>query len=287
MTDRYSLGIVGYPLAHSHSPVIHHAALRAAGLEGEYLRYPIPAGPEGLASLPTLLGRVRSGEVQGLNVTVPHKRAVLPHLDRLTPAAQAIGAVNTISMEGEELVGDNTDAPGFAADLDRFLTQAGISGQRALVLGAGGSARAVVYALLMRGWRLAIAARRLEQALEIMASFQSAPGITETRITPLPLDPRELRFRPCSLLVNTTPVGMHPDVDRCPWPDGTPFPEGAAVYDLVYNPEETLLVRTARAAGHPADTGLGMLVEQAALAFERWTGHAAPRQAMRRAAETN
>jgi len=286
MADFIALGLVGYPLSYSHSPAIHRAALAELGLDGDYELYPIPRDPHETMALENILDRVRSGELQGLNVTVPHKQIVMPYLDRLTTTAAIIGAVNTIFLENGQLVGDNTDAHGFTVDLAEFRGEAGTDGGKALILGAGGSARAVAHALLENGWRLTLAARRLEQALAIAESFGARASFTETRITPLPLDERELRFVPCDLLVNTTPVGMHPDVSRSPWPDGLPFPHGAAVYDLVYNPVETQLVRKARQTGHPAVTGLGMLVEQAALAFERWTGREAPRQVMRRAAES-
>ena len=114
------LGLIGHPLGHSLSPKIHTAALKACGLQGEYSLFPI--APEDMQGLKDLLTRVRGGEIHGLNVTIPHKQNVIPLLDELTPTAQAIGAVNTISMRNGKLVGDNTDAPGFLADLQNFLT---------------------------------------------------------------------------------------------------------------------------------------------------------------------
>jgi shikimate dehydrogenase len=146
----------------------------------------------------------------------------------------------------------------------------------ALILGAGGSARAVAYALLYAGFEITIAARRLQQAEEIQRHFPAF----RNRIAPIDLGSLADLVGSHNLIVNTTPVGMRPNIHASPWPAGVPFPEDAAIYDLVYNPIETMLVREAQAAGRKAVNGLGMLVEQAALAFERWTGLVAPRDAM-------
>jgi shikimate dehydrogenase len=266
------LGLIGYPLGHSLSPVIHRAALSSCGLEGSYSLFPVP--PEEGRGLEKLLGEVRSGGITGLNVTIPHKQAVIEFLDRLTPRARTIGAVNTIYLRENELIGDNTDAPGFLSDLKRFLSTAGHldTDQQALVLGAGGSARAVVYALLSDGWQVTIAARRMEQAEQLAASM----GDDQVKTTDLMFS--NLEISRVSLVVNTTPVGMTPQTNQSPWPLHIPFPPDAAIYDLVYNPEETRLVREARQAALPATTGIGMLIEQAALAFEIWTGQRLKRQ---------
>ncbi|MBI3174827.1 MAG: shikimate dehydrogenase [Chloroflexi bacterium] len=269
------LGLIGYPLGHSLSPKIHHAALEACGLQGEYSLFPI--APDDLQGLRNLLTHMRNGEIHGLNVTIPHKQNVIPLLDELTPTAQAIGAVNTISMRDGKLTGDNTDAPGFLTDLggltgsrpDRKTAHQTSEVSKALVVGAGGSARAVVYALTHAGWDVTLSARRPEQA-QALASEYHLPIYQ----FPIP-DSQPPTF---DLLVNTTPLGMSPNVGASPWPEHLAFPKDAAVYDLVYNPRETKLVRDARAAGLPARTGLGMLIEQAALAFEIWTGHRPPRE---------
>ncbi len=284
----YRLGLTGWPLGHSLSPGLHRAALHALGLEGEYRLYPIPPGdPSALAGL---LGKVRSGELHGLNVTIPHKQAVITGLDRLTSLARATGAVNTVFFEGDDLVGDNTDAPGFALSLRHFLESSpqlqstpASAANRALVLGAGGAARAVVYALVSAGWRVGVAARRVEQARALADGLQPAPA-QGGPISAASLEPDAVRALvgecPPDLVVNATPAGMAPDVLSSPWPSGVCLPPRAAVYDLVYNPRETKLLREARAAGLPASGGISMLVEQAALAFERWTGRSAPREPM-------
>ena len=277
MEMAFNLGLTGYPLGHSLSPKIHTAALASCGLEGEYFLFPLP--PDDLDGLKALLARVRRGELHGLNVTIPHKQAVIPLLDALTPTAQAVGAVNTISIQNGHLTGDNTDAPGFLADLKRFMAitkyQLPIANRQsqivnhksALVLGAGGSARAIVYALVSDGWEVMVAARRLEQAKGLARRYaQNVSVLDFLHLSSFILHPSFL------CIINTTPLGMSPRTDASPWPAGLPFPPNAAVYDLVYNPRETQLVREARAAGLPAVTGLGMLIEQAALSFEIWTG---------------
>lgn len=281
MVEAYRLGLTGWPLKHSLSPALHQAALASLGLEGDYRCFPVEPLPEGVEPMRDLLGRMRTGELKGLNVTVPHKESVINYLDRLTTTAERIGAVNTIFMDGYNLVGDNTDRDGFLADLD--FTRAPAIGH-ALVLGAGGAARAVVDGLYGRGWKVWVAARRFRQAQEVAESLNRP---RKPAIIPLKLEPRTLTevIEKVTLIVNATPLGMKPHSDTTPWPEGVGFPEHALVYDLVYMPQETRLTRAARVAGLPAVTGLGMLVEQAALAFERWTGNPAPRHAMRLAAE--
>ena len=260
MTAYYHLGLLGFPLEHSRSPELHHGFLRACGLKGEYRLYEIP--PEQPERLRALLHDLRRGRLHGLNVTIPHKQRVLPWLDRLTPAAKAIGAANTLWAEDGLLWGDNTDAPGFLADLQAQFGAALVPG-RALVLGAGGAARAVVYALRHAGWQVAVSARRFDQAQTLCAAPENAcrpvPWEARGHTTPLP-----------DLLVNATPLGMTPHEDASPWPPDAPLPPW--VYDLVYNPPATRLIRQARAAGARAANGWGMLVAQAALAFARWTG---------------
>ena len=271
------LGLTGYPLGHSLSPKLHAAAFQSVGLDGEYRLYPVsPDEPAGLAGL---LGRVRSGELLGLNVTIPHKQTVIPLLDELTPSAQGIGAVNTVYLKDGKLIGHNTDAPGFTVDLRRSLGQQ--TAGRVLVLGAGGAARAVVYALLTNGWDVTMAVRRadVEMAQALSASFERQSANGAPRFVLLEAALLRPLLQDIQLLVNTTPLGMSPAIDASPWPENLEFPQ-AAVYDVVYNPRETLFVRQARAAGLRAETGLGMLVAQAALSFETWTGRAPAIDAM-------
>lgn len=292
----YKLGLIGWPLEHSLSPAIHNAALHALFLRGEYHAYPIPSLPGGTGELIGLLERMRCGDIHGLNVTLPHKQTVIPWLDELTPTAAAIGAVNLIFSNGNRLVGDNTDGKGFLTDLRRFLNEIGDyhrgSRTTALVLGSGGSARAVAYALAQEGWSVTVAARRLGQARLLASELAlTLSGDTAGRaahphpIIPIALEPVSLSHVKPDLIVNATPVGMSPGVAACPWPPDLNFPAGVVVYDLIYDPRETTLVRRARAACLPSTHGLGTLIEQAALSFERWTGLLAPQQVMRQAVD--
>ena len=270
------LGLIGHPLGHSLSPKIHAAALKACNLEGSYSLFPI--APDDMQSLKDLIDRVRSGEITGLNVTIPHKQNVIKFLDELTATAKAIGAVNTTYLRHKKVIGDNTDAPGFLTDLKRNFSSFGFH-PSALILGAGGSARAVLYALINDGWDVTIAARRIEQAQHLADSFanyelsQSIPAGLITNLT-------DFRLSTFDLLVNTTPIGMTPNTDHSPLPENISLLKHTKIYDLVYNPRETKLVRDARSQGLQATTGLGMLIEQAALGFELWTGVKPPKDTL-------
>ena len=270
------LGLIGFPVGHSLSPKIQDAALKACGLEGEYSLFPIH--PDDMQALKDLLACVRSGEITGLNVTIPHKQNVIPFMDELTPTAKAIGAVNVMYMRESKLIGDNTDAPGFLADLKKAFDFSSFRlHPSALVLGAGGSARSVVYALLNDGWSVTIAARRLEQAQQLASQFEGANVIELNFQT----------FQPSNfqLIVNTTPLGMTPNIDQSPLPENTSLSTHTKIYDLVYNPRETKLVRDARSQELQATTGFGMLIEQAALGFELWTGYRLPSEVFRNAVD--
>jgi shikimate dehydrogenase len=275
-----SLGLIGYPLSYSLSPRLHAAALHRMGINGEYQLYPVPPLPQGASQLGAILERMRRGEVDGLNVTIPHKQTVLFQMDTFTDTAEAIGAVNTILPQQGRLIGDNTDAAGFLADLRRVLPNT-LRPRCALVLGAGGAARAVVYSLLSTGWEVTVAARRFEQAEDLADSlYVSQDPIRRAIPSDLRVDSLKRLLPGIGLLVNASSAGMIPNIEGSPWPVEVPFPEQAFVYDLVYKPPETALISQARAAGLPAANGMGMLIEQAALALERWSGHPVPRQAM-------
>lgn len=278
MPENYSLGLIGFPLGHSLSPVLHQTALAEAGLNGKYELYPISPLPEGQTELEALLNRLRSGELNGLNVTIPHKQSVISLVDELTPSAAAMGAVNTLIMKSGRLVGDNTDAPGFWGDLAHLPIQ---NANSALVLGAGGAARAVVYALLTRGWSVRITDLHPEQADSLYTHY-TAQQLDSSKLEVIPLSPQALEWAGADsdLVVNTTPMGMHPNMESCAWPEKIALPAHACIYDVVYNPMETRLLKRAAAAGLPCRNGLGMLVEQAALAFERWTGYSPSRSRM-------
>ena len=267
------LGLIGYPLGHSLSPKIHDAALKVCGMEGDYSLFPI--APDDTQGLKDLLARVRSGEITGLNVTIPHKQAVIEFMDELTPTAKIIGAVNVIYMRDDKLIGDNTDAPGFLSDLKHFFAndQSETANRKsAIILGAGGSARAIVYALVNDDWNVVVVARRVEQAQQLASQYEGVHAME--------LNMQTFQLSNLQLIVNTTPLGMTPNIDQSPLPENLSLPQHIAIYDLVYNPRETKLVRDARAKGLHATTGLGMLIEQAVLAFQLWTGQVPPRNSL-------
>lgn len=282
--DHYSLGLIGYPLEHSISPSLHQAALRALQLSGEYKLYPVDPMPKGEPQLKQLIEDLRAGEISGLNVTIPHKQSVLPWLDALTPTATAIGAVNTIYLDGGKVTGDNTDALGFLNDIKS--SSLWIKDGTAIILGAGGAARAVCYALAKSGWGIYIAARRVEQAQSLVEHIAALGTGKQRSMKALELDHAAMQpfLENCNLIVNTTPAGMAPQVSGNPWPSELSLPSHIGVCDLIYNPAETAFLKQARAAGCEARNGVGMLVAQAVLSFELWTGAAAPKEAMLEAA---
>jgi shikimate dehydrogenase len=265
-------GLLGYPLGHTLSPRLHQAALRWAGLPGTYVALPVP-----VERLEGALAGVRAWRLPGLNVTIPHKTAVMTYLDGLTPQAAQIGAVNTLYWEGDRLIGDNTDYSGFRDSLPELDWPHTI----ATVLGAGGSARAVVAALRDKGVAvLHLVARRTEQAERLREEI--APMLPGQVVGFEEATPLEALLRRTRLLVNTTPVGMD---GQSPLSEAQVacLPANAYVYDLVYNPAETPLLAMARARGLAGCNGLEMLLCQAAAAFERWTGRRPPLDVLRQA----
>jgi shikimate dehydrogenase len=274
------VGLIGWPVGHSVSPSMHNAAFAALGLDWCYV--PLPVATEPSTRIGEALAGIRALGLQGANVTVPHKQAVMRYIDRLTSAAEAIGAVNTIIVQADGcLLGDNTDAPGFVADLhDNGINPAN---QRVLVLGAGGSARAVVYGLATAGAsQITIANRTRERAIELAKSLQPhLPGCPLLACS-LP-DDLPAAAQACDIIVNCTSLGMTPNVDGLPWLPDLSFRADQSVYDLVYNPRRTRLLDQAQDNGATAVGGIGMLVWQGAIAFERWTGIKPPIEIMRQA----
>lgn len=271
------VGLIGWPVGHSVSPAMHNAAFAHLGLDWCYV--PLPVAPQEVAAAVT---GVRALGMAGANVTVPHKQAVMPYLDALSPAAAAIGAVNTLIVTADrEIIGDNTDAPGFIADLRAHGVDP--AGKRVLILGAGGSARAVVYGLLDAGCsRIVIANRTLARSQAIIDDYAPHFPSVPMQSCGLPDDLADIAAA-TDLVVNCTSLGMTPSVDTTPWQPDLPFRPNQVVYDLVYNPAQTRLLAQAEHDGATVIGGIGMLVYQGAIAFERWTGLAAPVETMRAA----
>ncbi len=260
--------LLGDPVAHSRSPALHNAAFAACGLDYIYVACRVAS-----SNLADAVRGLRALHVAGANVTIPHKEAIIPLLDHLDENTQGVGAVNTIvaraTAEGEvpALWGYNTDVGGFLDGLAERVSA--LRGTEMLVWGAGGAARAVVYALLTAcaPARLTLVARRPRQAealADALAAFDTTGALSVASDT----DPTTARR--CALLVNTTPLGMHPHPDATPWPAPS-FSPGQTVYDLVYQPEQTRLLREAAAAGATPLSGLTMFYGQAARAFTHWT----------------
>ncbi len=248
------VGVIGYPVEHSLSPAMHNAAFAALGMsDWRYDKFAIP--PDILGhSLQTL----RDHGVIGVNVTVPHKQAAMQHSFPDT-LAQQIGAVNTIDLRTRKST--NTDMTGFMDD----LTAHGItlSGEKIVILGAGGAARAIAYGLNQAGAQIAVVNRSEERAADMLRSLA---------ITGQVMSYAEAAAWGAPLIVNCTPVGMHPNSDQSSWDVCTPFPHGITVYDTIYRPAKTRLMEMAEANGGRGINGMGMLVRQGAAAFKLWTG---------------
>ncbi|NWG17368.1 MAG: shikimate dehydrogenase [Chloroflexi bacterium] len=252
---------------------MHNAAFAALGLDDwSYELLPIPPDivRQGLRTL-----RDEGGFI-GVNVTVPLKQAVMPYI-KPDDRARAVGAVNTINFRDN--TGTNTDVAGFLGDLE--ANGVTVPGRRVIVLGAGGAARAAVYGLARAGARVTVVNRTPEKARLMLADLALSAGIQGVEAKTLD---EALEQDGVSLIVNCTSVGMWPHVDDSPWISGLPFPRGVTVYDMVYRPAMTRLMRQAEAAGGSVIGGLGMLVRQGAAAFEIWTGQPAPVEVMFEAA---
>ena len=272
------LGIIGFPIGHSISPMFQQAALDYCGLDATYQAWEVPPQQVG-----EFIRGLRSPGTLGINVTVPHKEAVIPHLDEVDDWAAEAGAVNTIVNREGRLSGHNTDGYGFL----RALREGGNfnpGGRRVLVLGAGGAARGVVLALLREGvGELIIANRTLPRAERLVRLAQDR-GV-KSQVIPLSWHELALAAVQAELIVNCTTIGMAHGPD----PMGAPLlrhqiPPTALVYDLVYNPLETPLLREATRAGAGVLGGIQMLVYQGAASFEMWTGQPAPVSVMLAAA---
>jgi len=270
------VGVIGFPIEHSLSPPMHNAAFAKLGMDWAYVAYRVePARvPEAIRGI-VALGMV------GLNVTIPHKQAAAELVDELDPAARALHSVNTIHNLSGMLKGYSTDGPGFVRSVEE--TGARLQGKAVTLIGAGGSARAVAYALVSAGvGSLTVAARRPQKAEEVAAMVTEHTGRSVAVVDLNSPSARETVLR-SDILVDSTSVGMHPNVDVPPVIPADWMHAGQLVCDLTYNPRETCLLKAARAAGAETLDGTGMLVHQGAIAFEIWTGVKAPVETMREA----
>jgi shikimate dehydrogenase len=267
-------GVIGDPIRHSKSPVMMNSAFRELGLNGAYGAFHVK--PEALE------GAVKGMRVfgfRGLNVTIPHKVEVMGYLDEIDEGARVIGAVNTIVNENGVLKGYNTDGIGYVRSL-KEETGISLQGARVLVLGAGGAARGVAYALAKEGVsRIMICNRSKDKAVEL------AETISEfTEASAVGMDELSTYISSVDILLNTTSVGMHPSVDETPI-DPALLHEKLLVSDLIYNPRITRLLHEAKQRGARIHGGLGMFIYQGAYALEYWTGLTAPAAAMREVVE--
>ena len=265
-------GVIADPIGHTVSPAMHNAAFEEMGID--YLYVPFRVKKEGVGEA---IAGMRALNIRGLNVTIPHKVAVIPFLDELDDLAQRIGAVNTIVNDNGVLRGYNTDATGFL----QALLERGIEprGKNVVILGAGGASRAISLILAERGSNLIILNRTLDKAKECAYRISE---IYQREAKALKLDRENLArgLSKADILVNATSVGMTPNVDETPLSFDL-FKPSLIVFDIVYNPIKTRLLREAETAGAETISGLDMLVWQGALAFEKWTGLKAPVKLMR------
>ena len=258
-----NLAVIGWPIAHSLSPVLQNAAIEKAGLD--YVYTALPVKPE---DLPAAVQGLKALQFRGWNVTIPHKTAIMPLLDAIDEDARIIGAVNTVVNEDGHLTGYNTDVTGFI----QALLDAGFAprGKTAVLLGAGGAARAVIWGLIKAGvTAIHIGVRNPTKIQPLVREFSAYGTLTASHWEQ---EDFAAKLLSADLLVNTTPLGMTPQTDAMPPVDWSNVKADAFVYDIIYTPAETRLLREAREHGHRILNGEGMLAGQGAAAFRKWTG---------------
>ena len=269
------VGVFGQPVAENPTGVMQEAGFAAAGLNWRYLNFEVP--PERLGAA---MDAIDALGMRGINLTIPHKVAVIEHLDELAPEARAIGAVNTVRVEGSKKIGENTDGKGF---LRGVRNDAGMdpSGKRVVLLGAGGAARAIGTELVLAGISdLLVVNRSQGRGSTMVADLKAATG------GPVRFEQWSGTFAvqaDCDLLVNATSIGLYPDVNAAPDVDLSSARPEMLVADAVFNPPETRLLAAARERGLPTLDGLSMLVYQGVIAFEMWTGQSPDEAAMKNA----
>ena len=269
------VGVLGYPVAENPTGLMQESGFAALGLNWRYLT--IEVKPEDLGDA---MRGVRAFGMQGINLTIPHKVAVIPYLDDISPEVRVIGAVNTVRRDGDRLIGENTDGKGF---LRGVRVDAGVdpAGKHVVVLGAGGAARAIATELVLTGVADLLVVNRSPSRGEAMVADLKA-GTSG----PVGFEIWQGTYRvpeTADIFVNATSIGLYPDVDAMPDIDLSGVKPDLLVCDVVFNPPETPLLKAAKARGLPVLDGLSMLVYQGVIAFQMWTGHNAPEQVMKEA----
>ncbi len=254
-------GVIGFPISHSMSPVMHNGEFRALKLAHHYAAFEVH--PDQLESA---IKGMRALNIKGINVTIPHKVAVIRYLDEIDEEAKLIGAVNTIVNENGKLIGFNTDGQGYLLSLKSIINTS-LALKKTLIVGAGGAARAIATALAKDGvQKLDIANRTVSKAQELIEHVNQ---LTDGRA--LTIDEAEEQLSAYDIVINTTSVGMAPHIDETPLRVHH-LKQGAIASDLIYNPLMTRFLKEAKAKGAIIDNGIGMFVHQGALAFKKWTG---------------
>lgn len=266
------LGVMGDPIIHTKSPIMHNAALKSLGIEGNYV--PLHIKPEGLEKA---IQAILTLGFRGVNVTIPHKVEVMNYLDHIDEGAAKVGAVNTIVNNNGVLTGYNTDGIGYVRSLKEEVCPE-LRGKNIVVLGAGGAARGIIHALTAeQPGQISVVNRTASKAIELAqewSSLANMQGFSQAEA--------QAAVHSADILINTTSVGMHPNIGQLPVPEEW-VPEGIVVSDLIYNPLMTELLHVSARKGCSTHGGLGMFVNQGAYALEYWTGVAAPVAEMREA----
>lgn len=272
------VGIIGYPVRHTFSPLIHNFAFHYCGLDMCYIPFEVQPG-----NIVQAIGGLKALGIRGLNVTVPHKEAVIPCLDSLDDSALAVGAVNTIVCEGESMRGMNTDADGFMDAWDEEVHES-LEGAHVAIIGTGGSARAVYSGLCRKKVRrITLISRRQESAETLHHYFSAGNVAIEQDIVVISQERTvEKRLSGCRALINCTPLGMKSRAQEMPLKLPSTPDRSCILFDLVYNPLETQFMKEGRAMGLPVFNGLGMLLHQGARAFSVWTGQQFPMDEVRK-----
>ena len=254
-------GVIGYPIAHSMSPDMHNDSFKHLGIQATYLPFAVRS-----EDLQDAVKGMKAIGIQGFNVTIPHKTDIMPFLDKIDSLAAEIGAVNTVKLEDGEYVGYNTDGLGFVKGIKERL-HSSLADQKILIIGAGGAARGIYYSLLQEGAKhVDVANRTISKGEDLIAG---KPDETESVV--LSIAEAESSLSEYTLIINTTSIGMHPNINEAPLSLENIRPQ-ALVSDIIYNPLQTKLLKEAEKRGALTQNGIPMFIHQGALAFQLWTG---------------